>query len=173
MRFRQIKPLIPPESTVLDLGCGYDAPFLRAIKNRISFGIGIDIVVNKKVKSRKIKLLEHDLNYCLPFPDNSFDVVTSLANLEHLNKPEQSLCEVYRLLKPGGRLFLTTPSVYAKPVLEFLSFELKLISPQEIQDHKHYFNRKRLEQFCQSAGFRAWEHRYFQLGMNNFLMAIK
>lgn len=172
-RFRQIQPLIPLNSVVLDLGCGYNADFLRSVEDRIAFGVGIDLFVNKNFRSHRIKLLEHDLNRPLPFPDDSFDVVTSLANLEHLQKPEQALREINRVLRPGGRLFLTTPSLYAKPVLEFLSFELGLISEQEILDHKHYFNRDRLERYCQAVGFRSWEHRYFQLGMNNFLTAIK
>jgi SAM-dependent methyltransferase len=173
LRFRKILPLIPPNAKVLDLGCGYNADLLRAIEDRIFFAVGIDLKVNKNFRSNKIKLLEHDLNRPLPFQENTFDVVTSLANLEHLERPERVLREIKRVLRPGGRLFLTTPSIYAKPVLEFLSFDLGWLSEQEILDHKHYFNRKRLERHCQSVGFQNWHHRYFQLGMNNFLMAVK
>ena|SRR3990172_3969310 len=173
MRFKKIMHRISPKSEILDLGCGYNANFLRSIESKISYGVGIDISVNKNINGGKIKLLEHDLSHQLPIPEKRFDIVTSLANLEHLNNPEIVFGEIYRVLKVGGLLFLTTPSIYAKPVLEFLSFELKLISEHEIRDHKNYFNRQILADYCKSVGFHTWDHRYFQMGMNNLLIAQK
>ncbi len=173
MRFRKIAHRIPPKTEILDLGCGFNANFLRTIESKISYGVGIDISVNNNINGSKLKLLAHDLNRQLPMPESSFDIVTSLANLEHLNNPENVFKEIFRILKVGGFLFLTTPSIYAKPILEFLSYELKLISEQEIRDHRNYFNRKVLSEYCRSVGFHTWDHRYFQMGMNNFLIARK
>ena len=48
------------------------------------------------------------------------------------------------MLKPGGLLVLTVPSWRAKPVLEFLSFRLGIVSRAEIEDHKRYFDRRDL-----------------------------
>ena len=173
MRFKKIVHLIPPDSEILDLGCGYNATFLKSVESIISYGVGMDISINRDINSHKIKLFQHDLNHELPISEDRFDVVTSLANLEHLNNPIKVFGEIYRVLKPGGFLFLTTPSIYAKPVLEFLSYELKLISEQEIKDHKNYFNKNILDKFCKLVGFNTWDHRYFQMGMNNFLLAQK
>jgi ubiquinone/menaquinone biosynthesis C-methylase UbiE len=173
MRFRKIMHRIPPRSEILDLGCGYNGAFLRSIESIISSGVGIDISVNKNMNDNRIKLLEHDLNHQLPIPENRFDIITSLANIEHLNNPEKVFGEMYRVLRIGGFLFLTTPSIYAKHVLEFLSYKLQLISEQEIRDHKNYFNRHILADYCKSVGFHTWYHRYFQMGMNNFLIAQK
>ena len=39
----------------------------------------------------------------MPFPDNSFDVVISLAVVEYLESDEQALREIRRVLRPGGR----------------------------------------------------------------------
>ena len=128
LRFNKISKYIPKDSKVLDLGCGYNGFFLTKNKNRISGGTGIDVSVNESNLDPKIKLIRHDLNQALPFEENFFDAVVSLANLEHLENPQQNLIEIFRVLRPGGILLLTTPSVYAKPVLEFLSFKLGLIN---------------------------------------------
>lgn len=172
LRFRKIIRLIPENSIVLDLGCGYHGRLLSKIKNKISSGLGIDLSVDPIFSNEKIKLLSRDLNESLPVTDNEFDVVVSLANLEHLEDPRGMIQEIYRSLKPGGFLLLTTPSIYGKPVLELLAF-LGLISKQEIRDHKNYFNKKILKDYCENIGFSSCKHKYFQAGMNNFLIAIK
>lgn len=173
LRFKRIVKYIPKNAKVLDLGCGYKANFIKKISNKDCNCFGVDISVDKDINSDKVTLLSHDLNIELPFDDNSFDVVVSLANLEHLNNPKYVLNEINRVLRPGGKLLLTTPSIYAKPVLEFLSFKLHLISENEIRDHKNYFYKKMLVDMLAQAGFSSIKHKYFQVFMNNFIKAKK
>jgi SAM-dependent methyltransferase/uncharacterized protein YbaR (Trm112 family) len=52
----------------------------------------------------------------LPFADVSFDAVVSFNTFEHLYDPESAASEVYRVLKPGGRLALHT--AFLQPVHE-------------------------------------------------------
>jgi SAM-dependent methyltransferase len=48
----------------------------------------------------------------LPYPDRTFDVVLCAEVLEHLTfDPTYMLCEIHRVLRPEGRLVLTTPNV--------------------------------------------------------------
>jgi SAM-dependent methyltransferase len=173
MRFNKIINQVPQDATVLDAGCGYHGTLLKRLEPKISQGIGVDISVNQQVKNHKLNLIQHDLNQTLPLANDQFDVVISLANLEHLENSRGAFQEMHRVMKPGGFLLLTTPTPLAKPVLEFLSYDLKIISEEEIRDHKIYFNRDLLATYCRMAGFSWWEHRYFQMGMNNFLRAQK
>ena len=53
-----------------------------------------------------VTLLHHDAS-ALPFPDRSFDVVTSIEALEFMPDPKQTLAEMTRVLRPGGLLLAT------------------------------------------------------------------
>ncbi len=173
MRFRQVMPQIPVGARLLDVGCGHSATFLKAAADRIESGIGIDFKV-KPMRFQNIQTVQLRLAEALPFEAASFDVVTMLAVLEHIEHEKPILQEIYRVLKPGGRLVLTVPSIWAQPVLEFLSYRLKLVDEREIRDHKRYYTRADLEAvLVQETGFRAFHHRYFQLGMNNFCTVQK
>ncbi|MCS6848834.1 MAG: class I SAM-dependent methyltransferase [Anaerolineae bacterium] len=48
----------------------------------------------------------------LPFPDATFDAVLSTQTLEHLDDPLAGMYEMHRILKPGGKLFLTAPMAH-------------------------------------------------------------
>ena len=50
----------------------------------------------------------------LPFPDNSFDYVISSDVIEHTPDPLQSTREMIRVLKPGGKIHLKTPTMLNK-----------------------------------------------------------
>ena len=97
-----------------------------------------------------------------------------LAVLEHIEYEESILQEIYRILKPSGKLVLTVPSIWAKPVLEFLAYRLKIVDEHEIHDHKRYYNRKKLRSvLVEKSGFSTFQHRYFQIFMNNFCIVAK
>jgi SAM-dependent methyltransferase len=46
----------------------------------------------------------------LPFPDTTFDVIVSLDYLEHVHDDNAALNELWRVLKPEGRLLISTPT---------------------------------------------------------------
>jgi SAM-dependent methyltransferase len=93
---------VPPGSTVLDLGCGASpyrdafgsVEYLRADLERYE---GIDIVVAPDGR--------------VPLPDDSVDFVLSTQVLEHAADPERYVGECARVLKPGGRLLLSTHGI--------------------------------------------------------------
>jgi len=147
--------------------------FLSSIEPHVKTGTGIDFKV-PVVNTAKIKTLKMTLDEKLGFPDNSFDIVTLLAVLEHLDKPFEICCEIERVLKPGGKLLLTVPSRYARPVLEFLAYKIGIVNSKEIMDHKRYYNKSDLSDlFMKIDGLAFMKHRYFQFGMNNFCILEK
>jgi ubiquinone/menaquinone biosynthesis C-methylase UbiE len=173
MRLSRVIKHIKHGSKVLDIGCGADATFLKTISSQVEEGHGIDFKVSTNSPSN-IHLKQVHLSDSLPFEDNSFDYVTMLAVLEHIEHDIDILKEVKRVLKPQGKLILTVPSIWAQPVLEFLAFKLKIVSASEIEDHKRYYTFELLHKsIIDNAGFTAMSHSYFQLKMNNFCIAIK
>jgi ubiquinone/menaquinone biosynthesis C-methylase UbiE len=46
----------------------------------------------------------------LPFADASFDVVTAMDIVEHIDDDKAASCEIFRVLRPGGRLLVTVPA---------------------------------------------------------------
>jgi SAM-dependent methyltransferase len=56
-----------------------------------------------------IEGMRHENVEALSFADQCFDIITSNDVLEHVNLPEQAIAESYRVLKPGGEIFLSVP----------------------------------------------------------------
>jgi SAM-dependent methyltransferase len=52
-----------------------------------------------------------DLNQTLPYPDDSFDYVVCLDGIEHTENPFNTVREFRRMLKRGGKLFLSIPNI--------------------------------------------------------------
>lgn len=123
--------LIQPGDSVLDVGCGTGEVTLvakaRSKEGRVH---GIDPAPEMIAVARKkaaYKRLDIDFRVgvieALPFPDSSIDVVTSSLMMHHL--PEdlkaRGLAEIYRVLKPGGRLLIAD---FMRPTGAFLNHVL-------------------------------------------------
>ena len=174
-RLSRVMPWISASSKLdlLDIGCGWEAKLLIQLEPYIRSGVGVDFKA-PNIKTDKLETHSIHLSDALPFENCSFDVVTMLAVLEHLDEPIEILREIERVLRPGGRLLLTVPSWYAKPVLEFLSFRLGIINKDEIADHKTYYNKKNLlDLVSKLPNMEAERHEYFQIVFNNFMVCRK
>ena len=60
---------------------------------------------------KDVDIHQGDLNGELPFADRSFDHVTCLEGLEHIENPQQAMREFARLLRPGGSVTVSIPNI--------------------------------------------------------------
>lgn len=102
---RDVARQLPPGTMILDAGAGecvYKKYFSHCEYRAVDLGVG-----------------ESAWNYAnldyvaplddLPIPDATFDAILCTEVLEHLEKPRESVGEFFRVLKPGGMLYLTVP----------------------------------------------------------------
>lgn len=156
---------LPSQIKIIDMGSGKGL-LINQLRQKGYDAYGIDLTPSENV-------IAADLNKTLPVETNAIDIVTSLANIEHLEKPEINLAEIYRIMKPGGKLILTTPSLAAKPILEFIAYKLKIIDEAEIRDHKFYYTKQTLSRDLVKVGFSNFRLSTFQLGLNLCVIAQK
>lgn len=173
-RFRQVAKYLPENAVVCDIGCGSPPKLLLGLQDKIKLGVGFDKEIAETKWGSKIETRNLDLeNMDISKYDGNFDCVLMLAVLEHLEKPHSTLKETKKIIKDKGRIILTTPSPRAKPVLDFLAFRLGIISKQAISDHKHYFSKKEIIDTLQELGFSDIKHRFFEMGLNQLIIAQK
>jgi ubiquinone/menaquinone biosynthesis C-methylase UbiE len=131
-----------------------------------------------ELKDQSLELMRHDIDPegSLPFYDEYFDAVTMLAVFEHIghqNLPKISQ-ELYRVLKRGGLLIITTPAGWTGFILNGMA-RLRLISSEEIRDHKGLYTSDSIIKILQRGGFTSEniEVGYFEFYMNTWVTAIK
>lgn len=171
LRARAVGRHVPAGSRVLDVGCGLDNWLVRSGTDWRSDSLGIDPDLDvERIDACGRRAVVDTIADEQP---GSFDAATSLAVIEHLppDAVDEHLTAIRSVLRPGGLLFLTTPTPRSKPVLEFLAFRLRVISAHEIRDHRRYYDRDELTALLRRCGFERVEHRHFQFGLNQRVLA--
>jgi ubiquinone/menaquinone biosynthesis C-methylase UbiE len=110
--------------SVLEVGCSWGSlVFSFAASDRVAEVTGVDIEPEALDFARAIadSALTPDNQACkcrftccpaerLPFPDNTFDLISCHTVIEHVENVETALNEMMRVLKPGGALHLEAPN---------------------------------------------------------------
>lgn len=150
------------EQKVLDVGCGAGGNILF-LKN---FGqvTGLDISEEALRFSRKEPFANLVLGNAetLPFPDASFDVVSILDCIEHLEDDRKALHECRRVLKKDGVLLLTVPA-----------HKWLWSRHDEALHHKRRYTRGELKKKIENAGFSVRELSHFVIPAIPFLLLKK
>jgi SAM-dependent methyltransferase len=176
---RAIRRWLPPRNDleVLELGCGYRATQLLALRDRLKHGTGVDFrLAPELLQMTGFSFHEGPIEETLPkLPDRAYDIVLLISVLEHLREPLAGIESAWRLLRPGGVLFINVPTWRGKYFLEFSAFRLGLSPKVEMDDHKMYYDKRDLWPLLVRAGFRPSQIRlcYHKFGLNLFATATK
>jgi SAM-dependent methyltransferase len=111
-----LQPMIPPESTVLDVGSGR-GEFLNLVRAKRRIGVDLN-PDNGKALTAGVEFHTADVRKLHFLDDGAVDVVFSSNFLEHLPDKQvvdETLREAARVLRPGGLLILMGPNVRIVP----------------------------------------------------------
>ena len=142
---------LPKDANLLDVGCGYGF-FLEMARERGWAVHGVEPCVHARDYAMKSGL-EVDIGGLLEqhYADSSFNVVTMFYVLEHVREPLIYLSEAYRILKPGGILFVRVP--HTTPIVKFLKALRIKNRLYDTPSHLSDFSPKTLLLALKKAGF--------------------
>lgn len=113
LRLRFLLGAIGPDERVLDLGCGEGAfaARLRSAGARVTAAdVALEPLLRARAAHRGLDLRLLEPHGPWPLPDAGFDAVWAGEVIEHVQDTAAWLSEVRRVLRPGGRLLLSTPA---------------------------------------------------------------
>ncbi len=117
-RVQQTVKWLPKLGTLLEIGV-WDGSIIRAYRPHFQGRLaGTDL--NMEIMAKALPLLDEakacDLNHdSLPWTENTFDVVVCNEIIEHIFDTDRLLEELHRVLKPQGKLILSTPNLASLP----------------------------------------------------------
>lgn len=160
----------PGAKTILDVGSGRGFMLLY-LKKYYGYKRTAGTQISKKAfefsKYRLgLEIYDRDLLE-LPFDDGSFDVITMWHVLEHVNRPEEYIEKIYRLLRKGGRLVIEVPNFNSWSRAVTGKYWLGL----DLDYHVNFFTPETLVSILKKRGFKTRLTRTFSLEYSIFLSA--
>jgi SAM-dependent methyltransferase len=146
-----------PDMRVLDLGCGVGHLLGWLTRHAPARYQGLDLSLNS-ARAAQVTAGIRDISVGdagrLPFRDGSYDRVVCNGAAHHLPDLRAALCEIGRVLRPGGRLVLHEPvdTPFTGAIRRTLIRHSPYESPADLS-HKHSFTRSAVEQALHDTGF--------------------
>lgn len=126
---------------ILDVGCGTGANLEMLAQFGESEGVDVSDDALDFCKAKGLKV-HKGLAEKLPFEDESFDVVTALDVVEHLDDDVSGLKEIHRVLKTGGKTLIFVPA-----------FMWLWGVQDDISNHRIRYTKKQIVERLKKAGF--------------------
>jgi len=160
VEFRHLPKPASPAHRVFDIGCG-DGGFLARATGIgwVASGIDPDPKAVANCKSRGIDVALGGVDSLSSIEGSSYDYITASHVLEHVHDPGKMLNEAFRLLRPGGILWLDTPNIQSLGHKRYRRFWRDLDAPR----HLVLFNRTSLLQLLRRSGFTCIRQRNHSL----------
>lgn len=162
-----ISKLVPInlKGLILDIGCGTGEVLSEIVRlNPQAKIIGTDIskyailIASKKLPNSKFYLIKNGEK--LPINDNSIDFIVCLDVIEHIYDIQNIYREFKRILKPGGKILITTPYYgLIKNIIIVLTCFDRVFNPFE--GHIRFFSKKTLLKAFKQINFGVIEIGYF------------
>ncbi|MBI4709280.1 MAG: methyltransferase domain-containing protein [Candidatus Portnoybacteria bacterium] len=191
--FRPLANYIGTGDKVLDLGCG-NGRLLELFKGKAIEYTGLDnsekLTEIARAKYPVQEFLVFD-GLEIPFPDNHFDKIFCIAVLHHIpsrHLRQEFLKEAKRVLKPGGKLILSTWYLWQKDTYWRLLFKYtlkKIFGKSDLdfldtlepwgnisQRYYHNFRKGELKRLIKRTGFAIEEFGVLKRGSNKNLLVI-
>jgi ubiquinone/menaquinone biosynthesis C-methylase UbiE len=164
MRVESLVGDLPAGSKVLDIGCGRGV-MLRALLDlgHEAYGVEIAAEAASGADPRAQITIAPELSQA-GYDDNTFDAVILWHVLEHLPHPEQTLAEIRRILRPGGRLILAVPNFGSLQSRRTANNWFHLDLPR----HLYHFTPATLQRLLACNDFHCESMRHLALLQNSF-----
>lgn len=148
-------------NSILDIGCGSAwIASLHIPKGKTVFSFDVSKVNTNKAID-KIKDAKHSATVGdalqLPFKNNSIDCVIASEVIEHIFSPKDFVKELFRVVKPGGSLIVTTP--YKEKLIYYLCIHCNKKTP--LHSHIHSFDENILTSLYKGNDIYKTEWRTF------------
>jgi ubiquinone/menaquinone biosynthesis C-methylase UbiE len=156
----------------LDYGC--DEGTIKEILPNGCHYVGLDI--NTRLLSR-LRRSHPENEYITPkelkgFPNGYFDTILMYSVFEHLIFPKDVLKELKRVLHKHGRIIIITVTPKAELALEALAF-LKMTNHAWLKEHVAYYTNEGIKQLVEDAKMKIVYFKYFEFGLNQFVVVEK
>ena len=165
-RFKAVKKLISSKDTILDIGCG-SGDLGQLVNSDNYFGYDID---SFSLSLAKNKYPNHSFENKLP--KKKFDIIVSLAVIEHVKDPVNFLHTLKKNLNPNGKIILTTPH----PAFEWihdLGAKSGLFSSHASEEHETLMNYKSMIRISKASGLKIISYKRFLFFANQlFILRI-
>jgi SAM-dependent methyltransferase len=130
------------QPAILDVGCGTGANLELLSEFGRAEGVDVSLDALAFCRQRGLENVRHGEAEKLPFTDGSFDLVTALDVVEHLDDDLAGLKEMHRVLRPGGSALLFVPA-----------FMFLWGVQDDVSNHRRRYTLKDLKQTVRAAGF--------------------
>jgi SAM-dependent methyltransferase len=127
---------------ILDVGCGTGANLLLLSKYGDAEGVDISEDALAFCRERGLDRVRLGAAEALPYEDGTFDLVTALDVVEHLDDDLAGLTELRRVLQPGGRVLLFVPAFMFLWGLQ-----------DDVSHHRRRYRLPELRRVLERAGF--------------------
>lgn len=147
---------------LLDLGCGTGRTTQALSRFGTVWGVDADPEAVRFCRERGLAEVQLLTDWRLPFADDSFDLVTALDVIEHVDDDEAIVREVGRVLRPGGTALLTVPA-----------YQLLWGAQDEISHHKRRYRAGQLDRILTASGLRPILTTYFNTVLFPAVAAVR